>query len=65
MYKEKNLSEKRWEILVSSMTEIPANRKTATPENLRWFLRSGAVMVRDRVECSDAVHFAQRALDDR
>lgn len=65
MQKEKTLSEKRWEILVEKFSEIPDNRKTASPENLRWFLRSGAVMARDRVECSDAVHFAQRALDDR
>jgi len=54
----------RWEKTISHFTEIPKNRKTATPENLRWFLRNGAILVRDRIETEDAVYCAQKALDD-
>lgn len=63
MQKEKTRSETRWETMISRFTEIPDNRKTATPENLRWFLRSGAIMLRNYPEMQDAVYFAQKALD--
>lgn len=63
MQKEKTRSETRWETMIARFTEIPDNRKTATPENLRWFLRSGAIMLRNYPEMQDAVYFAQKALD--
>lgn len=63
MQKEKTRNETRWETMISRFTEIPDNRKTATPENLRWFLRSGAIMLRNYPEMQDAVYLAQKALD--
>lgn len=63
MQKEKTKSERRWETMVGQFAEIPDNRKTATPENLRWFLRNGAVLIHKHPETADAVHFAQKALD--
>jgi len=63
MQKEKTRNEARWETMISRFTEIPDNRKTATPENLRWFLRSGAIMLRNYPEMQDAVYLAQKALD--
>ncbi len=63
MQKEKTKSERRWETMISRFAEIPDNRKTATPENLRWFLRNGAVMIHKHPETEDAVYFAQKALD--
>lgn len=63
MQKEKTKSEKRWESIVKKLPEIPDNRKNATPENLRWFLRNGSVLMHKNASASDAVYFAQRALD--
>jgi len=65
MEKEKTRQERQWELMVERFSEIPRERKTATPENLRWFLRSGAVMLRNYPEMQDCVYFAQQALGDR
>jgi hypothetical protein len=65
MQTEKTKEQTRWERLVSKYREIPDNRKTATPENLRWFLRNGAVLLRNHPEAQDAVYFAQKALKTR
>ena len=64
MNKEKTKDEYTWERLVKRFSEIPENRKTATQENLRWFLRNGAVMIHKYIEAEDAVYFAQKALKD-
>lgn len=63
MQTEKTRDEARWERAVARYSEIPENRKNATPENLRWFLRNGAVLLRNHPEAEDAVRFAQKALD--
>jgi len=65
MQKEKTRQERQWEQMIERFSEIPNNRKTATPENLRWFLRSGAVMLRNYPEAQDCVYFAQKALGDQ
>jgi len=65
MQKEKTKSERHWELLVEQLSEIPRERKTATPENLRWFLRNGAVLLYKHPEAQDCVYFAQKALDER
>jgi hypothetical protein len=65
MQKEKTKNQHTWERLVSRFSEIPQERKTATPENLRWFLRNGAVLLHRHPEAQDCVYFAQKALDER
>ena len=65
MQKEKTKQERQWELMVKQFSEIPDIRKTATPENLRWFLRNGAIMLRNYPEMQDCVYLAQRALDDQ
>lgn len=65
MQKEKTKNQYTWERLVHKFPEIPSERKTATPENLRWFLRNGAVLLHKHPEAQDCVYFAQRALGDR
>jgi hypothetical protein len=63
MQTEKTREQMRWETSVSKYSEIPDSRKSATPENLRWFLRNGAVLLRNHPDAQDAVYFAQKALD--
>jgi len=63
MQTEKTREQSRWERAVAKYSEIPDNRKTATPENLRWFLRNGAVLLRQHPEAQDAIYHAQKALD--
>jgi hypothetical protein len=65
MQKEKTKNQYTWERLVHGFSEIPQERKTATPENLRWFLRNGAVLLHRHPEAQDCVYFAQKALDER
>ena len=62
---EKPKTERQWEMMVQKFSEIPATRKTATPENLRWFLRNGAVLLHKYPEAQDCVYFAQKALDEK
>ena len=64
MQKEKTKNQYTWERLVRRFSEIPQERKTATPENLRWFLRNGAVLLHRHPEAQDCVYFAQKALDE-
>jgi len=63
MQTEKTREQMRWERAVARYSEIPSNRKTASPENLRWFLRNGAVLLRKHPEAQDAIYHAQKALD--
>jgi len=63
MQTEKTREQSRWERAVAKYSEIPDSRKTATPENLRWFLRNGAVLLRKHPEAQDAIYHAQKALD--
>jgi hypothetical protein len=63
MQTEKTREQMRWQRAVAKYSEIPDSRKSATPENLRWFLRSGAIMLRNYPEMQDAVYLAQKALD--
>jgi len=65
MQKEKTKQERQWELMVERFSEIPQERKTATPENLRWFLRNGAVLLHKHPEAQDCVYFAQKALGDQ
>ena len=65
MQKEKTKNQHTWERLINGFSEIPQERKTATPENLRWFLRNGAVLLHRHPEAQDCVYFAQQALGDR
>lgn len=63
MRSEKTKNERQWEKMINQFSEIPESRKLASPENLRWFLRNGAVLIHNHPEASNAVYFAQRALD--
>jgi hypothetical protein len=63
MQTEKTREQHRWEKAVSKFSEIPDNRKTASPENLRWFLRNGAVLIHKYPEVQEAIQYAQKALD--
>jgi len=65
MLKEKTKQERQWELMVARFSEIPQERKTATAENLRWFLRNAAVLLDKHPEAQDCVYFAQKALGDR
>ena len=65
MQKEKTRQERQWELMIANYHEIPRERKTATPENLRWFLRNGAVLLHKHPEAQDCVYFAQRALNEQ
>lgn len=65
MRPDKTRTEKQWEKMIDRFSEIPESRKTASPENLRWFLRNGAVLIHNHPEASNAVHYAQKALDEQ
>lgn len=63
MHIEKTRAEQKWERSVKTYEEIPDIRKTASQENLRWFLRNGAVLIHKYPEAQQAIQFAQEALD--
>lgn len=61
--KEKNLDklEKRWEDLVSVM-DLPEQRKVCNDQNVRWFLRNGAINNRFHKNVSEAIDIAKRLI---
>ena len=50
---------KEFEKIVESMN-IPQERKTATPENARWFLRSGAIQNSNHFDIQKAIDLAKQ-----
>lgn len=56
----------RYTYLLSQMgSAIPRTRQTSDPENVRWFLRQGAILVSDSHCLSEAVALAQRILNNQ
>lgn len=54
----------RYTYLLSQMgPAIPRTRQTSDPENVRWFLRQGAILVSDSYHLDEAVTLAQRILN--
>jgi hypothetical protein len=49
----------KFERAISGM-QIPEDRRLGTPENARWFLRSGAVLNRDHPNILLAICHARR-----
>lgn len=43
--------------------KIPKTRRTSDPENVRWFLRQGAVLVMDSTDLNEAISLGQKILN--
>lgn len=54
-----NSESRRFERLISSMN-IPAERKTFSVSNVRWFLRNGAIINRGHQNFNDALALAKK-----
>ncbi|MBI3187380.1 MAG: hypothetical protein HYZ31_05910 [Gammaproteobacteria bacterium] len=54
-----NNDQTRFEMLVASMN-IPQQRKTCKPENVRWFLRNGAILNMSHKNIHAACALAQK-----
>ena len=56
----------RYTYLLSQMgSTIPRTRQTSDPQNVRWFLRQGAILVSDSWYLDEAVTLAQRILNQQ
>ena len=59
-----NKKHKRYlELLENFGDSVPDIRKSTDPNNLRWFLRNGAVLHNSHPDFSEAVKLAQDLLD--
>lgn len=66
MDKTETVEERKYMSSLNSMGDkIPENRKTLESHNIRWFLRSGAILLRDLPESEYAVHLAKKILNSR
>lgn len=55
-------AKRQYERLVQGMRLVPEQRKTATDENVKWFLRKGAIDNRFDPNVDDAIFYAKQII---